>query len=63
MKYNNSKCMILHLGKNNPLDQYKLGANLLESSSVEKALEILVNKKLFMSKHCSLVDKKNPGMD
>lgn len=27
MKYNNSKCRILHLGKNNPLDHYKLGVN------------------------------------
>ncbi|RMC07004.1 hypothetical protein DUI87_16457 [Hirundo rustica rustica] len=47
MKYINSKCRILHLGKNNPLDQYKLGAKLLDSSSVEKAPESLVNSKQF----------------
>lgn len=58
MKYNNSKCRILHLGKNNPLDHYKLGVSLLESSSVEKALEILLNKQQFVSQLCSLVAKK-----
>lgn len=54
MKYNNSKCKIRHLGKNNPLDQCKLEINLLESSSVEKDLESLANNKKFMSQQCSL---------
>ena len=36
MKYNKSKCMVMQLGRNNPLHQYRLGVHLLESGSVEK---------------------------
>ncbi|KAJ7401266.1 hypothetical protein BTVI_97677 [Pitangus sulphuratus] len=40
---------------------YRLAANLLESSSVEKDLGILVDKKLSMSQQCALVVKKSDG--
>ncbi|KAJ7406710.1 rna-directed dna polymerase from mobile element jockey-like [Willisornis vidua] len=39
LKFNKSKCRVLSLGKNNPMHQYRLGANLLESKSVEKDLQ------------------------
>lgn len=35
MKLNKDKCKILHQGKNNPMDQHILRADLLGSSSVE----------------------------
>jgi len=45
MKFNKGKCRILHLGRNNPMHYYRLGADLLENRSVEWDLGILVDDK------------------
>ena len=55
MKFNDSKRKVLHLERTN---QYTLGADLLESSSVEKDLGVLVDSRLTMSQQCALVAKK-----
>jgi len=34
MEFNKGKCMVQHLGRNNPMHQYRLGVDLLQSSSV-----------------------------
>ncbi|KAJ7424618.1 hypothetical protein BTVI_05850 [Pitangus sulphuratus] len=52
------KCGILHLGKKNPLQQHRLGPDMLESSSAEKDLGVLVDNKLSLSEPCALVTKK-----
>lgn len=40
------------------MHQYRLGADLVESSSMESYLWVLVDKELPMSQHCAFGDKK-----
>lgn len=46
--------MMVHLGKNNSMHQYLMGAKPLGSSSAEKDQGVLVDKKLSLSQQCAL---------
>ncbi|KAJ7418792.1 hypothetical protein BTVI_27425 [Pitangus sulphuratus] len=62
MKFHKVSRKVLHLGRNNPRHQHRPGANLLENSSVEKDLGVLVNSKVSMSQQCARGDKKASGI-
>ncbi|PKU27731.1 rna-directed dna polymerase from mobile element jockey-like [Limosa lapponica baueri] len=60
MNFNKGKPKVLHLGRNNSMHQYRLGADLLESTSEEKDLRVLVDNKMTMCP-CGQEGQWHPG--
>jgi len=48
-KFKKSKCKVLHLGQGSPNHRYRLGGEWLDSSTEEKYLEMLVDRRFSMS--------------
>ena len=61
MRFIKGKCRVLHMGRNNCMHQYSSGTELLDKSSAEKDLGVLVNCKLIMSQQHAPVAKKANG--
>lgn len=55
LKFNKSKCKILHIGKKNPKNKYLIGSNKdkteLEETELEKDLGIFIDPNLDFKKH------------
>ncbi|RMC06914.1 hypothetical protein DUI87_16364 [Hirundo rustica rustica] len=58
MKFNKSKCKVLHLGGGNPRHEYRWQEELIGSSLMLKDLDILRYRKLGMTSQCTLAAQK-----
>ncbi|KAJ7402743.1 rna-directed dna polymerase from mobile element jockey-like [Pitangus sulphuratus] len=58
MKFNKSKCQILHLGWRDAGGKYRLGEEWLESSPEERDMGVLADRRLTRSQQCALADKR-----
>jgi len=58
MQFNVDKCSVVHLGRNNPGSEYKLGDKALRVSDNERDLGVIVDKNLKFSEQCKSVAGK-----
>ena len=56
MKLNKNKSKVLHMGRNDPLEQYRLETDLLGSSSAEKTPGVSADT-MYISQQCALAAK------
>jgi hypothetical protein len=62
MQFNVDKCSVIHVGRNNKQNIYKLGDKNLRSSESERDLGIIVDNSIKFSEQCSAVIKAANSM-
>ena len=55
MEFNVDKCKVMHLGKSNPKNNYKMAAVNLEETVEERDLGVLIDNKLNFGKHIQTI--------
>lgn len=55
--FKKDKCRVLHSGRNDHMNQYSSGANLLEMNPTENDLGVSVDNRLKTIERCALVAK------
>ena len=58
IKFNNDKCKVLHIGKNNPIISYTMDGIRLDVTEAEKDLGVVVDNKLSFDQHIHDIVKK-----
>ena len=58
IRFNGSKCKVLHTGKNNPIYTYNIGDSIMEVTTAEKDLGIIVDDKLTFETHIDKTIKR-----
>jgi len=62
MRFTRGRHRVLHMGRNNCVHLYRLGAGVPQRSSVVKEPSVQVAGKLAVSQQCALVPKKVLGI-
>ena len=58
MKFNSTKCAMMHFGRNNQEHEYFLGNSTLNSTKAEKDVGVIVQENLKFDQHCKKVVNK-----